>query len=318
MPTFSTLDAKLLNDAIGTVNDNLTVHHKENATTLLDICKHLGEHFTGHIYAFDRIEKKLNKIIERLSPSATFSFIPHNQVTPIPDATWQTSQATPAQDLRDTAEHLKHLAEHGNKPFVSKPNQFNIHHKDSPSFQESNGVQGEPCQKELQKLRNRIAALEKSEREIAKEAVAQNQANIKLLDELQELKQVQRTASHLAEKEALARQQLFNKSQALENLHQAYNKEVQKLSEILNELSQVNIRNQVLSNKVETLNHEKEELQQKMNSMFIEYQQQRIWAENEIRQLKDTIVKMQMEKHSSIVSVVSGRSPQSNEDQTSK
>ena len=58
MPTFSTLDAKLLNDAIGTVNENLTTHHKENATTLLAICKDLGEHFTPQLYALDRIEKK--------------------------------------------------------------------------------------------------------------------------------------------------------------------------------------------------------------------------------------------------------------------
>lgn len=317
MPTFSTLDAKLLNDAIGTVNENLTVHHKENATTLLDICRHLGEHFTGHIYAFDRIEKKLNRILDRLTTTElqqdlvleikrVADSIPEETKEALRNGSWQL---TPEQEkvLKD------HQPQIQQRPFISKPNQFNIHHKDSPSFQESNGVQGEPCQSDqVSELKQTIERLVHENELVVKSYRNQLQAKDK------EVQRLQRTTNHQAEQEGLARQQLFNKSQALENLHQAYNKEVQKLSEILNELSQVNIRNQVLSNKVETLNHEKEELNKKMNSMFVEYQQQRTWAENEIRQLKDTIVKMQMEKHSSIVSVVSGRSPQSNEDQTSK
>lgn len=351
MPTFNTLDAKLLNDSISTVNDNLTVHHKETAATLQQISKHIGEHQKDIYDTFEQIVKKLDTIIDRIYPPMTITCDPaweravedsfkqfkekYKRQTPeqdlvleikrvadsIPEETkealrngsWQTLQISPTQDSCETAELVKHLAEHGNKPFVSKPCQFNIHHQDTPSSQESNGVQGEPCQSDqVSELKRTIERLVREN-----ELVVKSYRN-QLQEKDKEVQRLQRTANHLAEKEALARQQLLNKSQELENLHQAYNKEVQKLSETLNELSQVNIRNQVLSNEKETLKHEKEELNKKMNSMFVEYQQQRTWAENEIRQLKDTIVKMQMEKHSSIVSVVSGRSPQSNGDQTSK
>ena len=113
MPTFSTLDAKLLNDEIGTVNDNLTTHHKENATTLLQICKDLGEHFTPQLYALDRIEKKLNQILERLSPPVA---IPRDPA--LRNGSWQL---TPEQEkaLKD------HQPQIQQRPFISKPNQTN-------------------------------------------------------------------------------------------------------------------------------------------------------------------------------------------------
>ena len=90
MPTFSTLDAKLLNDAIGTVNENLQQHHTDNANTLKQICKDLGEHFTPQLYALDRIEKKLNTILERLSPPVA---IPHDPA--LRNGSWQL---TPEQE----------------------------------------------------------------------------------------------------------------------------------------------------------------------------------------------------------------------------
>ena len=320
MPTFSTLDAKLLNDAIGTVNENLTVHHKENATTLQQICKDLGEHFTPQLYALDRIEKKLNRILERLSPTAqtvkrelqqdlvleikrVADSIPEETKEALRNGSWQL---TPEQEkaLKD------HQPQIQQRPFISKPNQFNIHHKDSPSFQESNGVQGEPCQSDqVSELKRTIERLDRSQ----------------LQEKEKDIQGLQRTASHLAEKEALARQQLRNKSQELENLHQAYSKEVQTLSETLNALEQERNAVNRLKREKEDLKKEMQEEGEELEKYFKLYNELRHTAQKqvneqfaEIQQLKDTIVKMQMEKHSSIVSVVSGRSPQSNEDQTSK
>ena len=111
----------------------------------------------------------------------------------------------------------------------------------------------------------------------------------------------------------------------MENLHQAYSKEVQTLSETLNALEQERNAVNRLKLEKEDLKKEMQEEGEELEKYFKLYNELRHTAQKqvneqfaEIQQLKDTIVKMQMEKHSSIVSVVSGRSPQSNEDQTSK